>query len=209
MLLFLTANYAHSATNRRGVRIPRDYRINHLIRTPEVRVVDENGKQLGVMPTSQALRLADERGLDLVEVSATGTPPVCRLLDYGRFRYEATRKEREARKDNKTKSSNAVREVRFKTRIGEHDRSSKTRLVRRLLGEGSKVKVSVMFRGREITHPEIGMAVLKSVAEDLSEDALVEKPPGFEGRFLTMILLPAKDGSGNPLKNKEPQSAKA
>ena len=161
------------------------------------------------MPTSQALRLADERGLDLVEVAPTGEPPVCRLLDYGKFRYEAARKEREARRDNKTKSSNVVREVRFKTRIGEHDRASKTRLVKRLLGEGSKVKVSVMFRGREITHPEVGMAVLKSVAEDLADDALMEKPPGFEGRFLTMILLPAAAGSGKPAQAKEPEIAKA
>jgi translation initiation factor IF-3 len=161
------------------------------------------------MPTSQALRLADERGLDLVEVAPTGEPPVCRLLDYGKFRYEAARKEREARRESKVKSSNVVREVRFKTRIGEHDRSAKTRLVKRLLGEGSKVKVSVMFRGREITHPEVGMAVLKLVAEDLADDALMEKPPGFEGRFLTMILLPAATGSGKPTPAKEPQSAKA
>jgi len=161
------------------------------------------------MPTSQALRLADERGLDLVEVAPTGEPPVCRLLDYGKFRYEAARKEREARRENKVKSSNVVREVRFKTRIGEHDRSAKTRQVKRLLGEGSKVKVSVMFRGREITHPEVGMAVLKLVAEDLADDALMEKPPGFEGRFLTMILLPAGAGSGKSTPAKEPQSAKA
>ena len=135
------------------------------------------------MPTSQALRLADERGLDLVEVAPTGEPPVCRLLDYGKFRYEAARKEREARKENKVKSSNVVREVRFKTRIGEHDRSAKTRQVKRLLGEGSKVKVSVMFRGREITHPEVGMAVLKLVAEDLADDALMEKPLASRGGF--------------------------
>ena len=107
-------------------------------------MVDEKGEQLGVMPTSQALEMAEERGLDLVEVAPASQPPVCRLMDYGRFRYEATRREREARKDQKSKVTNELREVRFKTRIGVHDRDAKTRLVRRLLGEGSKVKVSVI-----------------------------------------------------------------
>jgi len=170
--------------------------------------VDEVGKQLGVMPTRQAVQLAEERGLDLVEVAPSAKPPVCRLMDYGRFRYEATRREREARKDQKGKVTNALREVRMKTRIGEHDRSAKTRQVKRLLGQGSKVKVSVMFRGREITHPEIGMQVLRLVTEDLVEDALMEKAPSFEGRFLTMILTPA-GASQKAAKAKEPVSAEA
>lgn len=143
------------------------------------------------MPTFEALKIAEERGLDLVEVAPSAAPPVCRLMDYGRFRYEATRKEREARKVRKGKPSNELREVRFKTRIGEHDRSAKTRLVKRLLGEGSKVKVSVMFRGREIAHPDRGMTLLRLVAEDLVDDALLEKAPGFEGRWLSMILAPS------------------
>ena len=158
--------------------------------------MDEEGNQLGVMPTAQALELAGARGLDLVEVAPSARPPVCRIMDYGRFRYEASRKERSARKAQKAKTTNELREVRFKTRIGEHDRSAKTRLVRRLLAEGSKVKISVMFRGREITHPEVGMGVLKAVAEELTDDALVEKAPSFEGRFLTMILTPAKGRTG-------------
>ena len=170
--------------------------------------MDEVGKQLGVMPTRQAVQLAEERGLDLVEVAPSAKPPVCRLMDYGRFRYEATRREREARKDQKGKVTNALREVRMKTRIGEHDRSAKTRQVKRLLGQGSKVKVSVMFRGREITHPEIGMQVLRLVTEDLVEDALMEKAPSFEGRFLTMILTPA-GASQKAAKAKEPVSAEA
>ncbi len=145
------------------------------------------------MPTSQAISLAESRGLDLVEVAPSARPPVCRIMDYGRFRYEASRKERTARKAQKSKTTNELREVRFKTRIGIHDRSAKTRLVKRLLGQGAKVKVSVMFRGREITHPEVGMSVLKAVADELTEDALVEKAPSFEGRFLTMILMPAKN----------------
>ena len=159
--------------------------------------MDENGGQLGVMPTREAMRVADQRGLDLVEVAPAASPPVCRLMDYGRFMYESNRREREARKARKSKATNELREVRFKTRIGEHDRNAKTRRVRRLLGEGSKVKVSVMFRGREMDHPEIGMNLLRTVAADLMDDALLERRPGFEGRFLTMVLAPnSKDKSG-------------
>ena len=161
------------------------------------------------MPTRQALELADERELDLVEVAPGERPPVCRLMDYGKFKYQATRRERDARKAQKSKVTNELREVRFKTRIGEHDKQAKVRLVRRLLGQGSKVKVSVMFRGREITHPEVGMAVLKSVADELVDDALMEKTPSFEGRFLTMIVTPNTSGSKASAPVKEPQVAKA
>ncbi len=111
-------------------------------------------------------------------------------MDYGRFRYEINRKERNARKVQKSKSNNELREVRLKTRISGHDRISKTNQVKRLLAEGAKVKVSVMFRGREITHPEVGTEVLKAVAKDLGDEALVEKAPAFEGRFLTMVVIP-------------------
>ena len=153
-------------------------------------MIGEDGGQLGVMEVRRALQLARDADLDLVEVAPNSDPPVCRLLDYGKFNYQATRREREARKARKTKASNELREVRFKTRIGVHDRSAKTRSVKRLLEEGSKVKVSVMFRGREIAHPELGMGLLRKVAEDLVDDALLERPPQFEGRFLVMILTP-------------------
>ena len=175
---------------RRGAGIAKEYRTNRRIRVPEVRLVDEENEQLGVMPTPEALRMADERGLDLVEVAPSASPPVCRLMDYGKFKYQVTRKQREARKVRKGSASNELREVRMKTRIGGHDLSSKTRQVKRLLEEGAKVKVSVMFRGREITHPELGMGLLRSVAEDLVDDAMLERPPHFEGRYLTMILSP-------------------
>jgi len=161
------------------------------------------------MPTRQALELADERELDLVEVAPGERPPVCRLMDYGKFKYQATRRERDARKAQKSKVTNELREVRFKTRIGEHDKQAKVRLVRRLLGQGSKVKVSVMFRGREITHPEVGMAVLKSVVDELVDDALMEKTPSFEGRFLTMIVTPNPSGNKASTPAKEPEGAKA
>lgn len=158
---------------------------------PDVRLVDEQGEQLGVMPTRQALEIADDRGYDLVEVAPAARPPVCRLMDFGKFKYEATRKEREARKARRGRVTNELREVRMKTRIGEHDRLAKTRLAKRLLGQGSKVKVSVMFRGREIEHPELGMVLLKAVADYLVDDAMMETPPRFEsGRMLAMVLAP-------------------
>ena len=192
---------------KRGSNIPKNYRVNDQITAQAVLVVDDTGNQLGELITEKALEMAIERGLDLVEVAPSANPPVCRLLNYGKFRYEATRKEREARKASKAKSNNSVREVRMKTRIGDHDREAKTRLVKRLLTEGSKVRVSVMFRGREVQHPQIGMALLKNVAEDLQEDALLEKAPSFEGRFLAMILAPSPSLKKNK-NNREPESAK-
>ncbi len=172
--------------------------------------MDEKGAQLGVIPTRQALEVAEERGLDLVEVASTASPPVCRLIDYGKFRYDTDRKEREERKARKNKNINDVRQVRMKPRIGDHDRQSKTRMVKRLLGEGSKVKVTVMFRGREMDHPEVGMGLLKSVAEDLVDDAALDKPPGFEGRWLSMVLSPIPDSKQKQTENtnKEPEVAK-
>ncbi|MDE0744763.1 MAG: translation initiation factor IF-3 [SAR202 cluster bacterium] len=192
---------------KRGSNIPKNYRVNDQVTAQVVLVVDDKGNQLGELTTDKALEMATEKGLDLVEVAPSANPPVCRLLNYGKFRYEATRKEREARKASKTKSNNSVREVRMKTRIGDHDREAKTRLVKRLLTEGSKVRVSVMFRGREVQHPQIGMALLKNVAEDLQEDALLEKAPSFEGRFLAMILAPSPSLKKNK-NNREPESAK-
>ena len=182
----------------RGVRIAKDYRANERIRVPEVRLVDEEGEQLGVMPTREALEMAEQRGYDLVEVAPAAKPPVCRLMDFGKFKYETTRKERESRKAQKSRVTNVLREVRMKTRIGEHDRLAKTRLVKRLLDQGSKVKVSVMFRGREIEHPEVGMVLLKAVADHLIDDALLESAPRFESRrALSMVLSP-------PINRSEP-----
>jgi translation initiation factor IF-3 len=174
---------------RHGAGIARDFRVNERIRVIEVRVIDEEGQQLGVLPTSQALALARERDLDLVEVAPTSVPPVCRLLDYGRFRYLQTTKEREMRKTSKAK---AMREVRFRPRIGRHDIEAKERLVHRLLEEGSKVKVSVMMRGREPDHPEIAVNLLRQVAEVLRDESKLEQAPNLEGRFMSIVLAPAK-----------------
>ncbi len=193
----------------RSDRIPREYRVNQRIRVPEVRLVDEKGEQLGVMATQQAMTIANDRELDLVEVAPAAAPPVCRLMDYGRFKYETDRKEREERKKRREKVTNELREVRMKTRIGLHDRSAKTRLVKRLLGQGSKVKVSVMFRGREMDHPELGMGLLRAVAEDLADEALLESSPRFEGRFLAMVLTPNPAVARAAAREKELEVAEA
>ena len=174
---------------KRGLSIAKEYRVNERIRVPDVRVVDEDGGQLGVMTTTQALNLARENNLDLVEVAPNSDPPVCRLLDYGKFRYLQSTKEREMRKTQKTTT---LREVRFRPKIGIHDIRAKERLVHRLLSEGSKVKVSVMFRGREIDHPELAVNLLKQVNDELKDEAKLEQAPKLEGRFMSIILAPMK-----------------
>jgi len=141
---------------------------------------------------------AREAGLDLVEVDANGSPPVCRLLDYGKWKYEQAKKERDARKHQR---GTMVHEVRLRPRTGQHDIDLKVRTVERLLAEGDKVKLSVMFRGREMSHPEVGQEVLDRALTRLGEAASVEKPPGMEGRFLSVILTPTVK---KPVKAKEP-----
>lgn len=142
---------------------------------------------------------AREAGLDLVEVDANGNPPVCRLLDYGKWKYEQAKKERDARKHQR---GTMVHEVRLRPRTGQHDIDLKVRTVERLLAEGDKVKLSVMFRGREMSHPEVGQDVLDRALSRLGEVATVEKPPGMEGRFLSVILTPIVK---KPPREKEPE----
>jgi translation initiation factor IF-3 len=139
------------------------------------------------MPIFDAMNMARERGLDLVEVAPNANPPVCRILDYGKFKYEQSKKERDARKHQHQAQ---LREVRFKPKIGTHDIDFKTKVVQKLLLDGDKVKVSVMFRGREITHPEIGRGLLMRVQENLKDVAVVERQPSMEGRFMNMYLAP-------------------
>jgi len=167
--------------------IIKKLRVNEMIRVGEVRLVGEKGEQLGIMPTAQAREIARKRNLDLVEVAATSVPPVCRLLDYGKFKYEQAKKEREARKSQKVA---LLREVRLRPRIDNHDFEAKTRLVKKLLDGGDKVKVSVMFRGREITHPEIGWRLLQRMTESLKETASLERQPSMDGARMVMILSP-------------------
>ena len=145
----------------------------------------EKGEQLGVMPLEQAREVARKQNLDLVEVAATAVPPVCRLLDYGKYRYEQAKKEREARRSQRV---SLLKEVRLRPKIGDHDFEAKARLAKKLLEGGDKVKVSVLFRGREITHPDIGLRLLNRMTESLKEVASSEKKPSMDGRRMIMIL---------------------
>jgi len=180
---------AHPHHRDRGRKISaREHRLNHEIRVREVRLIDEAGKQLGIFPTRDALRLAEERGLDLVEIAPSANPPVCRLLDYGKFTYERQRREREARKAQKQVE---IKEIRLRTKIAEHDVLIKTNQARQFLAEGAKVRVRVRFRGREITHQEIARDLLDKVANTMSDVAIVEQPPAMEGSTMLMVLAPA------------------
>lgn len=152
-----------------------------------MRLIGQNGEQLGIFPLPRALDMARNDNLDLVEVSPMAQPPVCRLLDYGKFKYEQTRKEREARKTQKTQT---LKEMRLKPNIGEHDLDFKTKLIVSFLREGDKVKVTVNFKGRQNAHPELGRQVLEEVAKRLDGSGTVERTPLLEGRSMTMILTP-------------------
>ncbi len=156
---------------------------------PEVRLIDEEGRQVGVVRTAEALNMAREREVDLVEVAAQASPPVARLMDFGRFKYEQSKKEREAKKHQQNVQ---LREVRMKPKIDDHDVDFKTRTAAKLLKQGDKVKVTVMFRGREITHPQIGKALLDRVLRSLEDIAMLEKDAMLEGRHMTIILAPDK-----------------
>ena len=170
---------------------PPPPRINERIRVPEVRVIDEEGGQVGVLKTADAIVMARERDVDLVEVSGQASPPVARLMDFGRFKYETSKKESEARK-HQVKAK--LREVRMKPKIDVHDIDFKTRTVEKLLRQGDKVKVTVMFRGREITHPQIGKKLLDRIFDSLEDVSTKEKDASLEGRHMSMILTPDKRG---------------
>ncbi len=162
-----------------------DPRINERIRVPEVRLIDEEGRQVGIVKTAEAINMARSRDVDLVEVAAQASPPVARLMDFGRYKYEQSKKDREAKK-HQVKTQ--LREVRMKPKIDEHDIDFKTRTAAKLLKGGDKVKVTVMFRGREITHPQIGKRLLDRVVDRLSDISSVEKDAMLEGRHMTIIL---------------------
>jgi translation initiation factor IF-3 len=169
--------------------ISKDLRVNEQIRIREVRLIGENGEQLGVLPTLEALRHARERGLDLVEVAPTAVPPVCRLLDYGRFKYEQEKKDREARKNQKIV---LMKEIRLRPKTDEHDIDFKSKQIERFIEEGDRVKVTLRFRGREMAHPNLGRQLLEQVADRVKNVAAVERMPLQEGNTMTMILTKAK-----------------
>ena len=164
-------------------------RINERIRVPEVRLIDETGAQQGVMPTDQALRYAQDRELDLVEVAPEARPPVTRVLDYSKYKYEQAQKAKQARKHQQ---QIVVREIKFRPKIAEQDYATKKRHVERFLRHKDKVKITIMFRGREVTHPERGEAILDRLAQELEELAVVEQRPQQDGRNMTMMLGPSK-----------------
>jgi translation initiation factor IF-3 len=164
-------------------------RINDRIRIPQVRLIDETGQQVGVMPTEQALRYAQDKELDLVEVAPEARPPVCRVLDYSKYKYEQAQKAKQARKHQ---TQITVREIKFRPKIAQADYDTKKRHVERFLRHKDKVKITIMFRGREVTHPERGEMILKRLAEELEEIAVVEQRPLAEGRNMTMLLGPSK-----------------
>jgi translation initiation factor IF-3 len=164
-------------------------RINERIRVPEVRLIDDQGNQIGVLKTPDALVFAQERDLDLVEVAPEARPPVCRVLDYSKYKYEQAQKVKQARKHQQQIT---VREIKFRPKIAEHDYDTKKHHVERFLKHKDKVKVTIMFRGREVTHPERGTAILDRLAEELSELGVVEQRPMQEGRNMTMMMAPSK-----------------
>jgi translation initiation factor IF-3 len=164
-------------------------RINERIRVPEVRLIDEHGDQVGVMKTDAALRYAQDRDLDLVEVAPEARPPVCRVLDYSKYKYEQAQKLKQARKHQQQIT---IREIKFRPKIAENDYNTKKGHVERFLRHKDKVKITIMFRGREVTHPERGVALLDRLAEELAELAIVEQRPNLDGRNMTMILGPSK-----------------
>ena len=164
-------------------------RINERIRVPEVRLIDENGQQQGVISRDEALDYARKRDLDLVEVAPDARPPVCRVLDYSKYKYEQEQKQKAARKHQQNIT---VREIKFRPKIAEHDYDTKKNHVERFLKHRDKVKVTIMFRGREVTHPERGEMILNRLADELGDLAVIEQRPTQDGRNMTMMLAPAK-----------------
>ena len=187
----------HRIDNRRVVIDKRFIRINERIRVREVRVIDDESNQLGIMPPFEALKIARERNLDLVEVSPTAQPPVCRIMDYGKYLYQQEKREREAKKHQKTIT---VKEVKFRINVDDHDYETKKNHVLRFLDEGDKVKATIFFRGREMTRQSLGRGILERLIKDVEHKGLVEFRPRQEGNTLHLILAPKKDAA--PSKEK-------
>ncbi len=166
-----------------------DYMINEQIRDREIRLIGANGEQLGIMSAREAQEKADEAGLDLVKIAPQAKPPVCKIIDYSKFRYEQSRKEKEARRKQKTVE---IKEIRMSPNIDTNDLNTKISAARKFLEKGNKVKVSIRFRGREMAHTQASRPMMNEFAEKLSDIAQVDKPPKMEGRFMTMILTEKK-----------------
>jgi len=178
--VFFKRNYSIQDTTKR-------VRVNRQIRISPVRVIGADGSQLGIMEVDTALRMADEQGLDLVEVAPTARPPVVRIMDYGKYKFEMAKQARQAKKKQHVIE---LKEVKFRPGIDDHDFATKTRHARRFLEEKNKVKVTMMFRGRQVAHPELGQAVLDRVAQELADVGKVETAGRLEGKLMTMIVAP-------------------
>jgi translation initiation factor IF-3 len=181
-------------------------RINDRIRAREVRLVGADGSQIGIRPLPEALAIARELDLDLVEVAAQANPPVCRIMDYGKYKYEAAQRAKESRKKA---SSVSIKEMKYRPKISRGDFDTKTRKVEKFLGEGHKVKVTIMFRGREMAHPELGKRILDHVAEEVGGVARVEVVPKLDGRNMIMVLAPDKRAQAAQAKKAAEEAAGA
>ncbi len=183
-----------SRHGRRPVTTRREdkTRINEDIRAPELRVISEDGEQLGIMPAERALGTARDRQLDLVEVAATAKPPVCRIMDYGKYKFEMEKRARQARKHQKVVE---IKEIRLKPNMAEHDIAYRVRHAEEFLSEGNKVRATVRFFGRQIIHTELGHELLMRFANELGEESVVEQPPKLEGRQMSVLLSPKAEAS--------------
>lgn len=176
----------------------RGTRINERIRVREVRLIDDQGGQLGIIPTVDALRMARERDLDLVEVAPNANPPVCKILDFGRYRFEQEKKLRDSKKKQKVLK---LKEIRMQPKIGPGDLDTKAKHIQEFLDEGDKVKVTIRFRGRELAHTELGFDVLKEVLKRLTSAYVIEKPAAMEGKFMSMTISAKAGGNKNAPQN--------
>ena len=188
----------HIATNA------KELSINEQIRAKEVRVIDADGAQLGILATKKALDMAYDKGLDLVEIAPTSVPPVCRIMDYGKYRFDKEKKEKEQKKKQQTVE---LKEVQLSCRIDTHDFETKLNHALKFLNQGHKVKVSVKFKGREMAHTEIGLEVIKKFGEACTEIGVIEKQPALDGRQMLMFIAP-KSASAGSKKAKEPKEPK-
>jgi translation initiation factor IF-3 len=195
---------ATSTTVREGSTISRDLRVNQMIRIPQVRVIDEEGNQLGVMPTPKALEMAQERGLDLVEVAPMAAPPVTRFLDFGQYKYELTKREKEAKRRQR---SVTFKEVRLSPKIGVGDFETKVHRAVEFLSDGDRIKVTVRFRGRELTHPELGRRMLERFADQVKDHGVLERAPVLEGKSMFVTLASTHKPKNDQAPSAAPEAA--
>mgnify|MGYP001577762633 FL=1 len=180
-----------------------EHRINERIRVPQVRLIDEKGGQVGVVPTYEALQMARDRGLDLMEVSPNSQPPVCKICDYGKFKYEKKKREHQARKKQTVIK---VKEIQLRPQTEEHDLDYKFKNAKQFLEDGDKAKITIMFRGREVAYVEHGFKIMKQLVEIVKDIAVIEAPPKLEGKKLIMVLAPAPAGKKSKVAGGEAES---